>query len=78
MRWRTDRVDYVVPSYKVVMRMTAGRENPQFNVDITPLGGGGGWWWYTYNSHSQKLLSLIETNASKILYIGLIYLQIRV
>jgi hypothetical protein len=39
MRWSTDRVDYVVPSDKVVMRMTAGRENPQFNMGLTPVGG---------------------------------------
>jgi len=40
MRCSIDRVDYVVPSYKGVIRMTAGRENPQFNVDLTPLGSG--------------------------------------
>jgi len=57
MWWCIDRVDYVVPSDKVVMRMTAGRENPQFNVGLTPLGGGGR---YTYNSDSQRPLSLTQ------------------
>lgn len=58
VRWSINTVDYVVPSDKVVNRMTAGRENPQFNVGLTPLEGRGG--GYTYNSHSQRLLSLIE------------------
>jgi hypothetical protein len=51
-------VDYVVPSDKLVMRMTSERENPQFNVGLTPFEGEGG--GYTYNSHSQRLSSLTE------------------
>jgi len=60
MRCSIDRVDYIVASDKVVIRMTAGRENPQFNTG------------YIYNSHSQRLLSLTEMEDSKILYVGLV------